>query len=186
MNGGLGCVGIAVAPRDVGAQKGLGVVLDLLAHGGVGLGAEFNHRMRRSGIGAGSHGGDVGRFQQEKSRRTGARARRSHINNDRNPRSRESRRPWRASSPAGRPACPVRSAARAAPSELARAMARVQLACADRLDRVGEDQLVHKRLLGAGRSAAIHQARTPPPQIRPPQYGEPACAAERMACSFKA
>ena len=44
MDGGLGGLGVAVALGDVGAQKGLGVVLDLLVHGGVGLAAELQHR----------------------------------------------------------------------------------------------------------------------------------------------
>ena len=79
-------IGVAVAPRHIRAQKCLGVVLHLLAHGGVGLAAELKHRMRRAGVRAGSHGGHVRRLQQKESRRAGARPRRRHIDNHRNPR----------------------------------------------------------------------------------------------------
>ena len=78
-------VHVAVALDDVGAQECLGVVLHLLGQGFVGL-AEFEDHMGRSGVGSGSHGGDVGRLQQEESGRPGAGARRSHINDDGNSR----------------------------------------------------------------------------------------------------
>ena len=67
-----GGVDVAVAPGDVGAQKCLGVVLDLLLHGLVGL-AELEHHVGRAGIGSGRHGRDVGGLQQEKAGRAGAR-----------------------------------------------------------------------------------------------------------------
>ncbi len=86
VHGLLCCVGVAVAPRHVGAQKCLGVVLDLLAHGRVGLAAKLEHRVRRSGVGSGGHGGHVRRLKQKEARRAGARSGRRHIHNDRNPR----------------------------------------------------------------------------------------------------
>jgi hypothetical protein len=47
-------LGIAAALGDIGAQKGLGIVLDFLRHGVVGLAAEFGDGMRRAGVGSGA------------------------------------------------------------------------------------------------------------------------------------
>ena len=64
-------IDVAIALGDVGAEEGLGVVLDLLGHGFVGL-AEFEDDVGGAGIGSRSHGGDVGGFEQEEPGRSGA------------------------------------------------------------------------------------------------------------------
>ncbi len=85
LNGGFRSRGIAIAPGHVGAQKGLRIVLDLLAHGFVRLAAEFQHRVSRAGVGAGCHGSHVRRLQQKEPRRSRPRAPRRYIHDYRNP-----------------------------------------------------------------------------------------------------
>ena len=81
LHGGQGGIDVAIALGDVGTKKGLGVVLDLLGHGFVGL-AELEDHVGRTGVGAGRHGGDIGGFKQEETRRCGAGACGSNVNDD--------------------------------------------------------------------------------------------------------
>ena len=67
--------------------------------------------VRRARFGARRHRRHVGRLQQEEPCRARARSRRSHIHDRPARASAEWPRPWCAWSPAGRPACPTRSAA---------------------------------------------------------------------------
>ena len=63
-DGVFGVFGVAAADGDVGAQEGGGVVLDLFLEDGVHGGA-FDDGVGGAGFGAGSHGGDVGGFEQK-------------------------------------------------------------------------------------------------------------------------
>jgi hypothetical protein len=80
-DGGFCDIGIASASSDVRAQEGSRVVLHLLLHGVVGR-ARCEHRMRSSGVGAGSHGGYICRFKNEEASRSRTRAGRSDIDDD--------------------------------------------------------------------------------------------------------
>ncbi len=144
MHRGQGRIDVAIAPADIGAQEGFGVVLDLLRHGVVGL-AELEDHVGRAGVGAGRHGGNVRGLQQEEAGRAGARARRSDIDDDGNARAEDG---------AGHGAHGVDQAARrielhqqgrGAVGVGARNGA-VELAGADRLDGVGEDELFDQGL----------------------------------------
>ena len=86
-HGAFGELDVAAAPGNDRAHQSGGIVLDLLLHFVIGLDrgrAEEQHGMRRSSVGAGSHGRDVGGFENEDSRRTGAAAAGRHINDDGN------------------------------------------------------------------------------------------------------
>jgi hypothetical protein len=73
----------SAAAGDEGAEKGGGVVLQLLLHDGVERAAALDYRMRSSRVGAWGHGGDVGGFEQEEPGRPGAAARRSDVDDHR-------------------------------------------------------------------------------------------------------
>ena len=91
-DGTFGDLNIASAPGNDGAHQGRGIVLDLLLHLIVGLDrgwAEEQHGMRRAGVGSGSHGRDVGGFEDEDSSRTGAAAAGRYVEDDRDLRIRD-------------------------------------------------------------------------------------------------
>ena len=69
--GAFGEFDVAAALGNDGTHQGGGVVLDFFHHGLVGL-AEESHGMGGAGVGAGSHGGDIGGFENEDSGRGGA------------------------------------------------------------------------------------------------------------------
>ena len=72
-DGVFGGFDVAAAAAGVGAEEGCGVVLDLLLEDGVEL-AAFDDGVGGAGVGAGSHGGDVGGFEEEEAGGAGAAA----------------------------------------------------------------------------------------------------------------
>ncbi len=86
-HGALGDLDVAAALGDHRAHEGGGIVLDFFRHDLVGLAAAERDRMRRAGVGAGRHGGDVGGFQDEEPGRGGARAAGRDVDDDRHGRS---------------------------------------------------------------------------------------------------
>ena len=82
-HGRLGQVAVAAALGADAAQVGRGIVLHLLLHDGIHLDAH-RYRMRRAGVGARRHGGDIARFQQEEAGRCGAPAAGRNISDYRN------------------------------------------------------------------------------------------------------
>ena len=88
----FGYLDVAAAPRNHGTHQGGGIVFNLLLHLVVGLDrgwADEQHGVCRAGVGSGGHGGDVGGFEYENSRGTGAAAAGRDVNDDRNLRSRD-------------------------------------------------------------------------------------------------
>ncbi len=63
---------VASAARDVGAEEGRGVILDLGLHGLVRLAAAEGDGMGGSGVGSIGHGSDIGRLKDEESGGGGA------------------------------------------------------------------------------------------------------------------
>ena len=80
-DGVFGGLDVAAAARGVGAEEGCGVVLDLLFEDGVEL-AAFDDGVGGAGVGSGSHGGDVGGFEEEEACRAGAAAGRGDEDDD--------------------------------------------------------------------------------------------------------
>ena len=75
---------VTAAQDDVGAQRGFGIVLDLLRHGGVRLAAELEHGVSGAGIGSRGHGGNVRGLKEEEACRAGTRARGRNVDDDGN------------------------------------------------------------------------------------------------------
>ena len=146
VNSRLSGLGVAVAAGNVRAQKCLRVVLHFLVHSLVELLTKLAHRMSRSSVGAGVHRGHVRRLQQKESCRAGTRTGRSYIHDHRNPRTEN-----RSNHGAGR----VQQAARRiqlhqqrlGPVGIGLRNGPFEQPLRHRLDRIGKNQLVHKRLL---------------------------------------
>ncbi len=91
-HGAFGELDVAAAPGNDRTHQGGGIVLDLLLHLVVGLDlgwTEEQDGMRRAGVGSGSHGCDVGGFEDEDSGGTGAAAAGRDVDDDRNLRIRD-------------------------------------------------------------------------------------------------
>ena len=91
-HGAFGDLDVAAAPGGDRAHEGGGIILDFALHLVVGLDlswAEEQHGMRRASVGSGSHGCDVGRFEDEDSSRTGAAAGGRDVEDDGNRRVRD-------------------------------------------------------------------------------------------------
>ena len=89
--GAYGNFNVAASSGDDRAHESGGIILNFALHFVVDLGREQANqdRMRRSGVGSGSHGCHIGRFQEENSGRTGAAAAGRDVEQDRNRRIRD-------------------------------------------------------------------------------------------------
>ena len=88
----LGQLHVAAARPDERAHEGGGVVFHLGLHHVIHLLATQRDRMRRAGVGSRRHRRDVGRLQDEESRRSRVGAAGSDVDDDRHRRRQES---WR-------------------------------------------------------------------------------------------
>jgi hypothetical protein len=83
-HGALGQFDVASALGDDGAHQGRGVVLHFHFHHVIHFFAAEDDGMRCARIGSRSHGGDVGRFENEEAGRCGAAAAGRHVDDDGN------------------------------------------------------------------------------------------------------